>query len=300
MEKGKTGKATWDAVAHRAFLDVCIEEVEANNRPTQCLNAVGYANLISKFNERMKRNYDRKQMKNRWETLKNDYNTWKTLTQRASSIGRDPNTHTIAASDEWWEKEIHRVPEASKFRNAPLQDEEKMSIIFDKHCVTNEHARVPVPSAHAGPSEDAHIVIDGDENDLGCEGDDPVTKKGEGKGKPKRACPYSPSPATKAAKVAKEDSPTDVQCLLSIMESRSRSKHSATSQVSINPARQELRDMVAQVVRDGGIAGSDEHFCTTQLFMQQEYRDAFSTFGYETPDKRLEWLRRTWAHHNKK
>jgi hypothetical protein len=73
MEKPKHVKANWDAVAHRVFLDVCIEEVNANNRPVQVLNATGYANLVRKFNELMKRNYDRKQMKNRWETLKKDY-----------------------------------------------------------------------------------------------------------------------------------------------------------------------------------------------------------------------------------
>jgi len=31
-DKPKHVKANWDAVAHRAFLDVCIEEVNKNNR----------------------------------------------------------------------------------------------------------------------------------------------------------------------------------------------------------------------------------------------------------------------------
>jgi hypothetical protein len=106
MDKPKHVKATWDAVAHRVFLDVCIEEVNANNRPVQVLNAIGYKNLVENFNKRTKRNYDRKQMKNRWETLKKDYTVWKGLIQHASGLGRDPITHTIDASDDWWTHEI--------------------------------------------------------------------------------------------------------------------------------------------------------------------------------------------------
>jgi hypothetical protein len=67
MEKLKHVKAIWDAAAHRVFLDVCIEEVNKNNRPVQVLNNTGYANLVKNFNTRTKRNYDRKKMKNRWD-----------------------------------------------------------------------------------------------------------------------------------------------------------------------------------------------------------------------------------------
>jgi hypothetical protein len=63
MEKPKHVEENWDVVTHRVFLDVCIEEVNATNCPVQVLNATSYANLVRKFNERTKRNYDRKQMK---------------------------------------------------------------------------------------------------------------------------------------------------------------------------------------------------------------------------------------------
>ena len=44
-------KACWDAVAHRVFLDVCIEEVNANNRPVQVLTHLGYENNFIRDNK---------------------------------------------------------------------------------------------------------------------------------------------------------------------------------------------------------------------------------------------------------
>lgn len=106
MEKRNSGKATWDAFALQFFLDVCIEEEQAHNQLTGWLNSVGYANLIRKLNERTKENCEFKQFKNRWKSLKMDYNFWKSLNQQASGLGRDPITKTIVASDDWGEIEI--------------------------------------------------------------------------------------------------------------------------------------------------------------------------------------------------
>ena len=107
MDKGKSGKANWDPVAHKIFLDICVEEVNANNRSDGHLSPIGYENMIRKCNERTNRNYVRKQFKNRWDLLKKEYNCWKTLNQKASGIGIDPVTRSIAATDEWWANEIH-------------------------------------------------------------------------------------------------------------------------------------------------------------------------------------------------
>jgi len=172
-KSGNSGKAVWDPFAAEVFLDVCIEQVLARNRHEGYLNQTGYQNLIKNFNERTKRNYVRKQFKNRWETLKKEYSTWKTLNQSASGLGRDPITKTIDASDEWWELEIKRCPDAAKFRHAPLANEDKMCRIFDKHCVTNEHARVPLPTSLAGPSQRVPSSVNIDDDDLsGTEIDD--------------------------------------------------------------------------------------------------------------------------------
>ena len=82
-------KAQWDNVGLGTFIDICVEEVNANNRGKKA-HSQTYNNLIRKFFERTRREYTRKQ-----------FFVWKTLTQKASDIGFDPVTKTVIANDEW-------------------------------------------------------------------------------------------------------------------------------------------------------------------------------------------------------
>jgi hypothetical protein len=91
----QSGKANWDSASHSIFRDVCVEEVRANNHPDAYLSPLGYDNLIRKFNEHTKRNYLRMQLKNRWDACRKKYSMWKTLLQKASSLGN------------WWALELN-------------------------------------------------------------------------------------------------------------------------------------------------------------------------------------------------
>jgi hypothetical protein len=187
---------------------------------------------------------------------------------------------------------LQRCAEASKFRYAPLADEDKMREIFEQHSVTNEYARVPIPSSQV---ETSHINILNDD-DSGCEEVTPTQVPGKG-GK-KRACPYSPSP-TLVQKVAKVDEEkTAFTRMVDLFAKREEKRNSVPSEpiVTVDPVKVEFKEMMTMVVKAGGLPGSDEHFYASQMFMKKEYRDAFgcSCFEDAEPSTILGWIKRTW------
>ncbi|XP_044392745.1 uncharacterized protein [Triticum aestivum] len=291
MEKVKYPKAIWDSAAHFIYMDVCVEEVRANNRAPggTTLSDIGQANLLTKFNKRFGRGYSHLQLKNRWDACRGDYAIWKTLVQKASGIGRDPYTKTIAATNEWWALELKARPQASKFRYAALAEEDKMEELFDACCVTNEHARVPMPTYQGSTSR---ITLD---DESGCEGDETqvTPRPNRAKGGKKRACPYSLSPKMNekwASEHAKNEAFVRMVDLFD-----SRNKRDATQVL----AREEIHEMMAMVEADGGAPGSDVNFYASQLFRDQTNRDVFSTFKGHEPSARLLWINKTWEFNNK-
>ncbi|KAB1226523.1 Casein kinase II subunit alpha [Morella rubra] len=48
--------------------------------------------------------YNYKQLKNKWDSMKKDWNTWMKLVGKETGLGWDPVKKTIDATDDWWKK----------------------------------------------------------------------------------------------------------------------------------------------------------------------------------------------------
>ena len=88
------------------MLKVCIEEVNAGNKPHNHFTKLGWANIAKNFNKATNLRYEYKQFRNRWDSLKKECQLWAKLIGNDTGLGWDGEKKTIAASDEWWEAKI--------------------------------------------------------------------------------------------------------------------------------------------------------------------------------------------------
>lgn len=140
---GKKTKVNWDGKLTELYIKICVQEVRSGNRPTTHLSKQGMINLEEKINKLAKKNFDRKQLKNKWDNLKKDWQLWKRLTSNDIGLGWNANRRTIEADDAWWEAKIKEIPLAAKFREKGLLFADEMEILFGDVVVSGEYAWTP-------------------------------------------------------------------------------------------------------------------------------------------------------------
>jgi hypothetical protein len=174
------------------------------------------------------------------------------------------------------------MPGCITFRDAPLEHEEQMRIMFDAISVTNKTSFVP--STGGDVEQGADGVASGDGNIEGQGQEQPHITPNVGVTSGKR-------PATSFPKGKKKIFRD--QCMKHLVDAYEKkaesSNNSATSKV-VDIVREEIGNMLDQVIKDGAEEGSDKYYFATQLLIKKEYRDVFITL--KTSNERLNWLRR--------
>ncbi|KVF55443.1 Myb/SANT-like domain-containing protein, partial [Cynara cardunculus var. scolymus] len=83
--------------------------------------AWGWGNIEKKIKERTGKSFDKKQLKNKWDTMKKEVKLYDRLMRIESGIGWDPVRKTIVASPEWWDEKIKGDKDLAKFRDLNLE-----------------------------------------------------------------------------------------------------------------------------------------------------------------------------------
>ncbi|XP_040947425.1 L10-interacting MYB domain-containing protein-like isoform X2 [Gossypium hirsutum] len=135
-------KAVWDDELALIFCELCVNEVNAGNRPTTHLNSKGWENVIALFQAKTQKNYGKPQLKNKWDTLKKEWRLWRELLKESTGIGWCPLKKTVDATEEWWAEKIQENPDFKGFKKKGIEPQlnELMWQMFGGIVATGENA----------------------------------------------------------------------------------------------------------------------------------------------------------------
>ncbi|XVF42135.1 hypothetical protein PTKIN_Ptkin01aG0335900 [Pterospermum kingtungense] len=148
VPRGKSNdkiKAVWDRNLTMIFCDLCIKEKDHNCRRGTYFKKEGWTRLVADFNKETGKEYEKSQLKNRWDLLKKEWKVWKQLKGNDTFFGWDPRKNNIDASEEWWEKKLKLMPESAKFKNGGIDPEleNKLDWMFQGVLVNNDTTLAP-------------------------------------------------------------------------------------------------------------------------------------------------------------
>ncbi|GMP77992.1 hypothetical protein CsSME_00034088 [Camellia sinensis var. sinensis] len=135
-------KASWDSDSIRVFLQLIANQITKGNRPFLVLSHAGYKSLARKFEKKTRRKHDLKQLKNKYMSLKKDWQAWTKLmdsSKGVTGIGFDNDTGMFQAPEEWWDKRESLDKVCAKFRKKTLEHRDLMETVFMGALATGKH-----------------------------------------------------------------------------------------------------------------------------------------------------------------
>lgn len=124
------GKAAWEPEYHRVFVELCVEQKLRGHKP-------GTQHLLEPFQQRTGARFNKKQLKNHWDTMCKQWKIWRRLVN-CSDMKWDPEANIFHATADDWANYLHVNPDAGTFRLSPPLYLKKLEIIFEGSHVDDE------------------------------------------------------------------------------------------------------------------------------------------------------------------
>ena len=99
-------RISWDDKSTGIFIQACIDQIMKKERQGGSFTPAGWINIFYGFNKKSGKSVEKKQLKNKYDSLKKEWRVWDKLFAKETGISYDSVNHKVIAEDEWWERKI--------------------------------------------------------------------------------------------------------------------------------------------------------------------------------------------------
>ena len=91
----KNQKASWDAKSHETFINLCVDEKRARNRPNGVFSRHDWKILVENFSKETGKFCHRQQLKNHYDIMRKEWQLWEFLVGKETGLGWDTKKQTV-------------------------------------------------------------------------------------------------------------------------------------------------------------------------------------------------------------
>ena len=106
-------RAHWTEEDTSTYIDLCVVQVCLGKRASGHLKQATFAAIGKRLVELRGKSFTPRQLRNKWDTLRKQWDKWNWLVRYASSgVGWNEATRTFAEDDDWWmqAEEVCQLP----------------------------------------------------------------------------------------------------------------------------------------------------------------------------------------------